>query len=127
MSAADKPTPDKIFPLELVANHVTAVSKDVNCTQLNRSLFGFLLFAGQLYYYLFSRSLVVTSGNDGQHVAGSKHYQNKAVDLRTMDLDPEQQHVFLMLLIHLSRIHNVGVFDERRLVSGPHVHVEVMI
>ena len=32
---------------------------------------------------------VVTSANDGRHMAGSLHYAGRAVDLRTRDLHPD--------------------------------------
>lgn len=37
---------------------------------------------------------VITSANDGKHMAGSLHYKNRAWDLRSRDLSPEQQQSF---------------------------------
>jgi conjugal transfer mating pair stabilization protein TraG len=31
---------------------------------------------------------MITSGNDAQHMAGSLHYQDRALDFRTRDLSP---------------------------------------
>ena len=34
--------------------------------------------------------IVVTSGTDGKHIQGSKHYSGEALDLRTSNLTKEQ-------------------------------------
>lgn len=59
---------------------------------------------GHLLYNLsrvsehFKVDLVVTSGNDSNHMEGSKHYKNEAIDVRSKHFDKELKNDILELL-----------------------------
>jgi hypothetical protein len=40
------------------------------------------------FFGLPAEGLVITSGSDGTHMEGSKHYTGEAIDLRTKTLNP---------------------------------------
>jgi hypothetical protein len=79
---------------------------------------------GRVHLDLFDKPLVITSGNDGKHKNGSKHGVNKAVDLRLIDKDPEEQSLFLDVLMHFDKKLKLMLFDERQLPGSDHVHIE---
>lgn len=74
-----------------------------------------------------SLNLVVTADKNGKHNAGSRHYEGKAVDVRTRDKSKEEIDLAILKL----REFGFWVFDERerpkgqKVWSAPHVHVEV--
>ena len=39
----------------------------------------------------FDVDMLVTSGNDGEHIEGSKHYVDEALDFRTKHLSPKDK------------------------------------
>ena len=41
-------------------------------------------------FLLIQNNTVVTSANDSQHMVGSLHYKDRALDFRTSDLAPRQ-------------------------------------
>lgn len=62
--------------------------------------------------------LTVTSGTDGKHSSGSKHYIGSAVDFRTMNLTNDQiQFAASELKERLGVEYDV-------IVEGDHIHVE---
>lgn len=62
--------------------------------------------------------VTITSGTDGQHMHGSKHYTNEAVDFRRSNLTQEQLALFLPVL--RTRLgENYQVIEET-----DHIHVE---
>ena len=83
-----------------------------------------LTILGRVHLALFNRPLIVTSGNDGKHKAGSKHYVNKAVDLRMLDKDLEEQALFLAVLMYFDKKLKLMLFDERQETGSDHVHIE---
>jgi hypothetical protein len=71
----------------------------------------------------FSVDLFVTSGNDGVHMRGSKHYDNEALDFRTKNLSKSDKHLFKTTLKgRLGKGYDLVLEDE----DGPneHLHVE---
>jgi hypothetical protein len=71
----------------------------------------------------FSVDLFVTSGNDGVHMRGSKHYEDAALDFRTKNLSKSDKHLFKeMLAQRLGKGFDLVLEDE----DGPneHLHVE---
>jgi hypothetical protein len=106
--------------------HVYLAEMSVDLDPVAGELRAFVGDVAQVYFYLFGRSLVVTSGKDGKHTGGSKHYTGKAIDVRSHDLDPGEQVIFLAILAYMSPEKGIGVFDERGLSSGPHWHIELL-
>lgn len=95
----------------------------VRVESLNTKLAQFVVRAGRVHATLFGMPLVITSGNDGQHVPGSAHYKDGAVDLRNHDIDSAAQACFALVLITLGERSGVVVFDERA-TKSPHWHCE---
>lgn len=95
----------------------------VSIEALNSRVSQFVVRAGRTHYALFGSPLVITSGNDGQHVPGSAHGKNGAVDLRSRELDEGSQMVFALCLISLGLRSKVVVYDERA-GGSPHWHCE---
>jgi hypothetical protein len=68
----------------------------------------------------------VTSTTGGKHNVGSKHYQGKAIDVRTRDKSPEEIAAF----IAKAQQQGFRVLDERQrpagqaVWGGPHLHLE---
>lgn len=103
--------------------HLEVSDRTVDVEELDPALQAFLAAAAARHWTLFSLPLIVTSGNDGNHGAGSKHYEWKAVDLRTRDLTLEQQNTFSVAIVMMQAEFKVGLFDER-FIGTPHWHVE---
>lgn len=93
-------------------------------SQLVPQVLYFLQPLGMISLRLFGKPVIITSGNDGTHVAGSKHYKWEAVDLRTTDKTPVEQAIFLTIVCDLAQRFELCVFDERQRPGGAHVHVE---
>lgn len=104
-------------------DYVKVTSPSVNVTALDTLLSSYIQRVGKIHTFLFGRALEITSGNDGQHVAGSAHGKNKAADLRCIDLMEDEQALFSAVLLYCSRGFKVAVFDERYTAS-PHWHIQ---
>lgn len=102
---------------------ITVASTSVDVTKLDPLLVGFMRSAGHLHSYLFAKPLVITSGNDGNHLAHSAHYLNFAVDIRSRELTPDQAMLFSLLLSFIAPLYKCVVFDERATASQ-HWHVQ---
>jgi len=96
----------------------------VDVAELHPKLIAFLQWAAGSHFQQFHRPLIVTSGNDGNHAPGSKHYFWKAVDIRSRDIPDAEQDAFAQSFPVEERTFQVGVFDER-FIGKPHWHVEV--
>lgn len=97
----------------------------VRVSNLKPPLRAALVELARLHWLLFAKPLVVTSGNDGAHSKGSKHFTDDAFDCRSWDKTPEEQLVWAVVLAFVARKHNLAVFDERARDAGPHWHIEV--
>ena len=67
--------------------------------------------------------LVITSGNDGVHMRGSKHYTDEALDFRTKNLSMiDKYRLTTTLAIRLGKGYDLVLEDK----DGPneHLHVE---
>jgi len=78
------------------------------------------VFAIKHIYDAKGKDLVITSGNDGKHSVGSKHYAGSALDFRTNNLnDPSLEGPLIVneLNIALGRDYDI-------LFEGDHIHIE---
>ncbi len=112
-------------PAGSLSSYIQLADPEVNIRNLNPTLLQILTVAGQIHTWLFHKVLVVTSGNDDGHTAGSAHYKDHAVDLRTRDKTEAEQQIFLGILNHVAAARGAGVFDERQSKRGAHFHVEL--
>jgi Hedgehog amino-terminal signalling domain len=78
----------------------------------------------RIHQDLFASQLVITSGRDGLHAAGSLHAEGKAIDVRTNDKDAANLQTFLGILAHAARLFPITYFDEHNLPGAPHIHIE---
>lgn len=102
---------------------VQVASTAVDVSKLDSALADFLRAAAQLHRFLFGKPMVITSGNDGNHLAHSAHYLNFAADIRSRDLDLAQQLIFGLVLSYIALRYKIAVFDERA-AAGEHWHVQ---
>lgn len=96
----------------------------VDISGVRPALLTFVDYLGLVHRVVFLKALVITSGRDGLHSAGSKHGQGDAVDIRTKDLLPDEQGLLLALLAYAAPANQVAVFDERALGAEAHIHLE---
>jgi hypothetical protein len=96
----------------------------VNVASLVPELTTALAKLGRIHLDLFNKPLIVTSGNDGQHKSGSKHYVNKAVDARMVDKNQAEQGLFIAVIVHLAPVLHLMLFDERQQPGSDHIHLE---
>jgi hypothetical protein len=64
--------------------------------------------------------IYVTSGNDGQHMPGSKHYTDEALDFRSRHLTAEQQAAWVLAIRRRLGSHYDVVLEH----NPEHLHVE---
>lgn len=71
-----------------------------------------------------TRGAIITSGTDGEHMAGSLHYVGLAVDLRTRDLTPVE--VSKLVAALRKRLNGGATVDTpyNVVVESEHIHVE---
>jgi hypothetical protein len=98
-------------------------STAVDVSKLDVSLAAYLRTVGKLHRLLFGKAMLITSGNDGNHVAHSAHYLNFAADIRSRDLNPDEQMLFGIVLSYMAKFYDICVFDERA-TPGQHWHVQ---
>jgi hypothetical protein len=79
---------------------------------------------GMIHRLIFGKDLVITSGKEGKHVQNSFHELGRALDVRTVDKDPEEQLLFLSVISFSAPAQGVAVFDERSTHDAKHVHLE---
>jgi hypothetical protein len=102
----------------------TLASPAVRIAGVKLELLAFVDHLALIHRVLFNKVLVITSGIDSLHVAGSLHSQGLAVDVRTKDLLPDEQQLLLALLAYAAPSNHVAVFDERALGGEAHIHLE---
>ena len=80
-----------------------------------------IIDAARTVYDRFGKDLVITSATDGQHMAGSLHYEGKALDLRASEAWGYSDRVRKQIVQHLRR--TLGpAFDV--VLHDSHVHIE---
>lgn len=100
-------------------------SPNVVLDGVDPALMVFVADIARVHIDLFDMPLYITSGRDGEHVPNSAHYKGKALDVRSEDLNLEQQVLFAAVLAYLCRERGVFIFDERANIQGPHWHLQV--
>ena len=119
MDATLQPNGPGVLPLGVERKDAT-----VNVASLVPELTTALAKIGRVHLDLFDKPLIITSANDGKHKNGSKHYANKAVDLRMVDKDLVEQDLFLNVLMYFDKKLQLMLFDERQEPDSDHVHIE---
>jgi hypothetical protein len=119
MDATLQPNGPGVLPMFVERKDAT-----VNVASLVPELTTALAKIGRIHQDLFDKPLIITSANDGKHTPASKHYVNKAVDVRTIDKSPAEQLLFITVLSYLSNSLRLMLFDERLLPGSDHVHLE---
>ena len=72
----------------------------------------------KVYNEMTGKDAVITSARDGDHMTGSKHYEGKALDLRTRDFSRDTaEKITVKLQNNLGR--DYDVVNEK-----DHIHVE---
>ena len=112
---ANIPTADQV---------VIPASNAVVLEGVDADLIAYAVHLGFIHWLLFGSPLVVTSGKDSVHASGSLHAQGRAIDVRTHDLDPDQELVFLNVLAYSAPARKCTIFDERALPGAAHIHIE---
>jgi hypothetical protein len=107
------------------SGNVQLAHNGVMVAALDKILVAFVEQVGLVHQVLFQIPLVITSGHDGQHAPGSKHYTDKAVDVRMRDKAVAEQVIFLQVLAYLGPRAHMAVFDERAQTGEGHVHIEI--
>lgn len=102
------------------------MKKGVNITELSPKIKDILPAIIKACKFVNGKDYIVTitSGNDGKHMKGSKHYTNEAIDIRTKDMKLNKS---ISTVIRIKRyIREMGrsdwdydVIDER-----DHIHIE---
>jgi hypothetical protein len=103
---------------------IELASEQVDIEGVDHNLMAFLSHLGLVHALLFGKPLVITSGVDAIHSAGSLHKVGRAADLRTADKDNSGNELLLHLLAYAASGNPIAVFDERRCAGGSHIHVE---
>ena len=68
---------------------------------------------------VIGREAIITSANDGQHMKGSLHYQDRAIDLRTYDIKPMTKVNELVSELKKALGQDWDIIDEKT-----HIHAE---
>ena len=72
----------------------------------------------QLLWLAFGQTLVITSGRDGTHMEGSKHYEGNACDYRTRYFDDGTKEMVANTLAYI-----LG-YSYDVVIESTHIHVE---
>jgi hypothetical protein len=84
-----------------------------------------LVVLGHVHTFLFDKTLILTSANDGTHAANSKHYRNLAADVRSKDKSEAENVVFAAILTQQYARLGVSFFREAAGTPNEHWHLEV--
>lgn len=123
MSTTPPPTSETIE--RQLAPGVALAGSSIIVKEVVPALAKAIVFLGGVHQAMFGIPLVITSGNDGTHAPGSKHYTNQAVDIRARDLTQGAEIAFCVVLSWAGPEMGFRVFDERADQGAPHWHIEV--
>lgn len=116
--------PIAAMPAAAAPKYYELASPSVVMEGVAEPLIAFVEYLGLVHRVVFNKPLVVTSGKDSVHVAGSLHSEGRAVDVRTKDLLPDEQLLVLSLLAYAGPANKIATFDERALAGQEHIHLE---
>jgi len=72
-----------------------------------------------------NRQIIITSGMDGQHMPGSKHYEGKAIDFVVEPLSIEESKRIEELAKKAGfQVYNEYIYDSPY-KTGPHMHIQI--
>jgi hypothetical protein len=72
----------------------------------------------------WNRTVTVTSGTDGRHMAGSRHYKSAALDVRSKDFEPEDKPLFIRAVLHRLGPDYQGILEQAG-QPNEHFHFEL--
>jgi len=124
MSTSTPPSPAPPNTPAPAQPHYELASPKVVLAGVNEKLLNFVDYLALVHRVVFNKPLVITSGKDAIHVAGSLHAEGRAIDFRTRDLEELEQMLLMSLLAYAGPANHIACFDERALVGQEHIHVE---
>ena len=68
--------------------------------------------------------VTITSGNDGKHMKGSKHYTNEAIDIRTKDMQKNKSTSTVIRIKKFIKEMGRNDWDYDIIDEGDHIHIE---
>jgi len=75
-------------------------------------------------YKSMREELVLSSGNDGKHKKGSKHYTDEAIDIRIKNIPEITIQRYILFLKSIEKIFQDVPFDVLISTNPPHIHIE---
>lgn len=73
----------------------------------------------------FPLDLVITSMNDGQHMEGSRHYTDEAIDLRTHNFESREQKIEFCMRFGDFLGPKFRILFENEGMPTEHIHIQV--
>lgn len=98
----------------------------VQFTKMNPRILAFLAAIGPEWEKKFGAPLVITSARDGNHAPAGGHYEGLAVDLRSWGLAVPQRLEAAALILSFADQFLLRLYDESRLPSAGHFHVDTV-
>lgn len=111
---------------EFHGDKIMRLKKGVSVHGLNTEILVGIMVAESVWAKLaVGTEMVITSGTDGVHSKGSKHYTGDAVDLRTRDI-PKEFHAGIVseLQLALNGREGNGGGDFDVVLESTHIHLE---
>lgn len=105
--------------------YVERKDKSVLVGSLHSKIVRALVVLGHVHCFLFDKPVIITSGNDGTHAPGSKHFKGLACDLRSKDKSPAEKVLFAAILAQQVERLGISFFLEHAGTEHEHFHLEV--
>jgi hypothetical protein len=105
--------------------YVEVKDKAVVWKNLSSLIMRALVVLAHVHVFLFDKTLVITSANDGTHAQGSKHYRNLACDVRSKDKTEAENVVFAAILTQQFARLGISFYREAAGTENEHWHIEV--
>jgi hypothetical protein len=120
---------DKSIPVPLpdpVPEGCALKNAGVAFFDMNPRILGFLAAIGPAWKTKFGTELVITSARDGNHAEGGGHYAGDAVDIRSWGLSVPERLEAAALILSYADTYLLRLYDESRLPSAAHFHVDTV-